>query len=286
MRALTFRNPWGFLIANSIKIVENRRNKLGEKDINRWICIHIAQKFGEQQKKWAKECFESKMTKEFIQNFDTKEWTDIYNDNEQLTSNKLEITKEDFILKIMEKQCGNVIGFFKVEKCIKSIDESKKIDKLFTDWPNSTSNHYVIKDTIMLKRKQYIKLKGKVTIFTVSDPIIDDKLVKLLNNINKKVINYHDNNIMNQKKSNSSFSDNSEVYYPKKKRQKVHNLKVVDFDKQNQEHKNDAYEIIKTKIPELLTIKRIHPLIIGYCVKLKYITKSDADIITKKQHTK
>eukprot|EP01083_Nonionella_stella_P266851 902152_1 len=50
---VSVRNPWGYLIQNGFKTIENRKKQLSKDFHNIWIALHVAKTFKTQEEKYA-----------------------------------------------------------------------------------------------------------------------------------------------------------------------------------------------------------------------------------------
>ena len=133
LRAISFRQPWGYLVLNGFKKVENRSKKLNDKWLNQWLCLHISKKFDEQV---VKNCLQNKL---------------------EYKLHQIEVTMNE-----MKQQCGKIVGFFKVSQCNKDSVECKRIDFKFTDYPHATKSHWIICKTIIFQPFDYVSFKGQL----------------------------------------------------------------------------------------------------------------------------
>ena len=136
---LTVRNPWGYLIREGHKIVENRHKGIA-KYKNKWIALSVSK---------------DKVTSEEVAIWceEAKRHGDHQRDHE-LTA---------ILQQVHKAQRGHIIAFIKVSDSVDS-EKAKIIDPIYTDYPKNTKCHWVIEDVIPVPMVDYINATGNVFI--------------------------------------------------------------------------------------------------------------------------
>ena len=165
------RNPWGFLIVNDFKKIENRSKPLDNEFINKWIALHVSKTFKGNERQNAINSL--KNHRDFVMKYKGRQ--------SYLTNPSIAIKSNEIINNEMIKQCGHIIGFIKISKCLGTGNIARNIDKIYYNYPFTTASHWVISNVIKLESNEYIRCPGNYGVQYITNNDINKIISQYIN---------------------------------------------------------------------------------------------------------
>lgn len=161
---ISVNNPFGVLLVNGLKKVENRNWPIDKKYTkpNVWLAVQIVKKPSKNQNKWVKYAMKHNM----------KELKMLFPDN---CDNDKDL--EHMLCPI--EQIQQIIGFIQVLRCVKSEKNKSSYDPIWGNYPEYFNYQWIISNFIKLHKSDYMKIAGQQKISAIASNI-KNKCIKLI----------------------------------------------------------------------------------------------------------